>query len=281
MDADGATFSPWDGHVVLLHGSEDERVADLAAWVARGLDLGEKVVLTEALGETHEHVLAECAQGGADVAAARRSGQLVVVPVSRLYPPPHGQQAIEADAVAEGYPRLRLSARASAVLGVMSLDDYMTMEAGLDRQCRSGPMSAICQYERPTTDDALLRHTLTVHVDGVRSIGLNATRGSHGVQLFGEVDLVNGDVLAAVVSAAVRSAAGANGTVAPPELVLDLSGLGFIDVAGCRALLHETLEFRARGGHVLLAGAAKPVDRALRLMEVDAAPGVRLVGASS
>jgi hypothetical protein len=40
--ADGAaTGCEWDGHLLLLHDSDAERHAAVAAWVQRGLGLGE------------------------------------------------------------------------------------------------------------------------------------------------------------------------------------------------------------------------------------------------
>ena len=38
----------WDGHLLLLHHTEQERSSKLAAWVRRGLENDEKVVYTEA-----------------------------------------------------------------------------------------------------------------------------------------------------------------------------------------------------------------------------------------
>jgi hypothetical protein len=42
----------WDGHLLLLHHSEQERSAKLAAWVRRGLENDEKVIYTEVDGRS-------------------------------------------------------------------------------------------------------------------------------------------------------------------------------------------------------------------------------------
>ena len=49
---DQSRVSPldWDGHILLLHGSESERRSGLAAWVRRGLENDEKVIYAEAGG---------------------------------------------------------------------------------------------------------------------------------------------------------------------------------------------------------------------------------------
>src|SRR5260370_15751202 len=50
----------WDGHIMLVHGSESERTFDLAAWVRRGLENDEKVIYTECqyeqLSTTGDHL---------------------------------------------------------------------------------------------------------------------------------------------------------------------------------------------------------------------------------
>ena len=75
----------WDGHVLLLHRTEGERLAGLTAWVRRGLELGEKIIYTEFPFMPEDALVPVLAAWGVDVAAAVRDGQLVELP-----PPPEG-----------------------------------------------------------------------------------------------------------------------------------------------------------------------------------------------
>jgi len=59
-------------------------------------------------------------------------------------------------------------------------------------------------------------------------------------------------------------------------LVVDLSELDFLDVAGYRALRSGTEQWRRQGGTVLLAGAGGAVRRVLELVGVGADGDVRL-----
>ena len=72
-------------HVLQLHRTEEERLANLAAWVCCGLDLGEKVICTE-LPRRPEDSLAPALEAcGVDVAAAVRDGRLAVPPAADFY----------------------------------------------------------------------------------------------------------------------------------------------------------------------------------------------------
>jgi anti-anti-sigma factor len=260
----------WDGHVVLLYGSEREHEASLAAWIKRGLDRGEKVVLTRLPGEPADRLLRLCADAGVNSARGRLAAQLVSLPPAEFYPP-QGQDELITRALAEGFAGVRRSAEAAIALSFLSEGDYLAAEQAMDRHCRSGSVSVMCAYSRPAPTEHPLRDTLATHSEGVRAAGFSSWRGRNGVQLRGEVDLVTSDLLAAALDAAVTTMA------RPHELVLDLSELDFIDVAGSRMLLRATAQFRAAGGRLVLDRIQRPVARALRLLDVDRAPGVQLL----
>jgi len=269
VDVEVAPPALWDGHVVLLYRSEREYDANLGAWIRRGLDQGEKVVLTSRSAEPEQRVLRLCADAGVDARPAQRVGQLVSLPPAQCYPP-QGQDALIARAATEGFSGVRLSAQASTALRLLSERDYLAAELAMDQNCRSGSFSALCAYTRPAAAERPLRETLATHSDGVRAMGFLSARLASGVSLCGEVDLVTCDVLAAALYAAV-------GTSVGHELVLDLSELEFIDVAGSRMLLRATADLRANGGRLVLRRLQRPVARALRLLDVDRARGVQIV----
>jgi anti-anti-sigma factor len=271
VDVDVASASLWDGHVGLLYRSERDHDALVAAWMRRGLDRGEKVVLTRGPGEAEDPFVQLFAEAGVDPTQAGLDGQLVSLPPEQFYPP-QGQEELIARAFAEGFSGVRLSAQASTALSIMSERGYLAAEQAMDRNCRSGSVSVLCAYARPAPTDQPLRGTLATHSDGVRSVGLSSARIERGVSVYGEVDLDTRDVLAAALDAAVWTLAAAE------ELVLDLSGLDFIDVAGARTLLGATGDFREAGGRLVLERPQRPVARALRLLGVDRARGLQLLG---
>jgi anti-anti-sigma factor len=269
VDVAGPLASLWDGHLVLLFHSKPDHDAGVAAWIRRGLDRGEKVVLTRPPGELEDRVQLLREDAGEHRGEERRAGQVVGLPPEEFYSP-RGQDELISRAFAEGFSGVRISAQASTALSIMSERDYLTAEQAMDRNCRDGSVSVLCAYARPAPTEQPLLSTLATHSEGVRAAGFSSLRAPSGVRLFGEVDLVTRDVLAAALEAALGT------RTAPDELVLDLAGLDFIDVAGARVLLRSTADFRAAGGRVVLQGTQRPVVRALRLLDVDRAPGVRL-----
>ena len=266
--------SLWDGHLVLLYESEQEHDANLAGWMRRGLERGEKVVVTRLPGEPEGRMLRLCHEAGVDPVQARLAGRVESLLPAQFYSAQRQDELI-ARAFAEGFSGVRLNARASTALSLLSERGYLAAEHAMDRHCRNGSVSALCAYTRPAPSYQPLRETLATHYDGVRSVGFSSWRGEDGVLLCGEVDLVTADVLAAALDAAV----GTIGTA--EELVLDLSRLDFIDVAGFRTLMRATADFRAADGRLMLKRAQRPVARTLRLLDVDGAPGVRLVDGAS
>lgn len=99
----------------------------------------------------------------------------------------------------------------------------------------------------------------------VRTVGnLQIEQKGNGVlALSGEVDLSNADQVPQAVSA-----------LAPSEgdLVLDVSGLRFIDSTGVRLLLSLASDRGQRGGNLVLERPAGVVRRVLGLMGIERAP---------
>jgi anti-anti-sigma factor len=81
------------------------------------------------------------------------------------------------------------------------------------------------------------------------------------VRLLGELDFATADDLAAVVR---------QGCPGRSELVLDLSGLNFVDCAGLRVLLYARARARRDGFRLLLIRGPEIVQRVCRLTGVEA-----------
>ena len=279
---DGLAGSGWDGHLLLLYGSEPERRAGLAAWVRRGLDLDEKVICTEAPGVAAEDsvrmVLGEL---GVDVAAATADGRLAMLPPAEFYPPA-GQAPVVERALADGFTRVRMTAEASTTLGILTESDHARIERTMDELCRTRPVSAMCQYERSVTSAARLREIVAVHLVGIRESGFRTRSAEDGIAVSGEVDISNADTFAAAVDAAVQAAGSPIKDAVTEDATttivrLDLGDVCFVDVAACRALVTSTQWFRHGGGRVLVVAPQPAVERTLRMLDIDQLPGLEII----
>jgi anti-anti-sigma factor len=272
--ADGARpDAEWDGHLLLLHDSDSdaERHAAVAAWVQRGLGFGEKVIYIEDPAERGDSVVATLEAHGVDAATAVAEGRLAVLSPAEFYPT-DGQRQVIDRALAEGFPAVRMSAEAAAALTILSPEDYLSMERGMDELARGLPVSALCQYARNSTTGTGLQDVVGVHLPGIRERYFATGTGELGLVLRGEVDAGSAEILEAAVTAFTD--------VPPRVLALDLAELSFVDVAACRALAHGSFDFRASGGQLLLVAPPPPVERTLRLLGLSDLPGFQLIGSN-
>jgi anti-anti-sigma factor len=255
-----------DGHLLLLYATEQERRAELVAWVRRGLERGEKILSAGAPAVSTAWLITVLADG-IDTDTALRDRQLEVLPLTALCPP-EGQHLVERS-LAEGFPAVRISVEVNAALLTRSPLTYPAVERNLAELVRTRPVSAMCQYSRASTIGDSLQVIVEGHLTGVRQTGFGTGPDPQGLVLRGDLDVANHDVIAAVVCAAVARA--------PQKLRLDLAHVTFIDVDSCRRLEALTREFRAAGGQLALAAPRPHVERMLRLVELDEQSGIRLV----
>ncbi|GII23798.1 MEDS domain-containing protein [Planosporangium mesophilum] len=259
----------WDGHLLLLHRSESERLSSLAAWIYRGLDRGDKVIYAELPRAAGESVLDVANGWGVYFAAAVADGRLAALPLERFYPQ-GGQEEIVDQALDAGFPSVRLAAESSATWATGSLSAHLDIERTVDRLCRTRAVSALCQYKYSTTERTVLHELVAMHRDRLRDSALSMAASSHGLVLDGEIDRGNADVFATVIHLASASSVGV--------VRLDLAALEFMDVAACRQLLYASRDFRQAGGRVVLVAPRASVDLTLRLLGVDQVAGIDLVG---
>ncbi|HUF32676.1 MAG TPA: STAS domain-containing protein [Acidimicrobiales bacterium] len=144
----------------------------------------------------------------------------------------------------------------------------------LRRWCRAHPLQ-IC----PTIEDAL-RRMRAVDVpagpsdlawlhDGFRiEVDVDADGGGVVLRLAGELDIATAPQLSAALAELRR--------VGVDHVVVDLSGLAFLDVRGVGVLVDHHWQTVDRGGSLRLEGAQGPVRRVL--ITVPLAAGIDLVG---
>jgi anti-anti-sigma factor len=269
-DQPGTAPLGWDGHILLLYGSESERLAALAAWARRGLENDEKVIYTEARETPPERTLVRLLQDdGIDAVAAAAKGRLLVQSPAEFFPP-DGQAGLLERALAEGYRGLRLTAQASSTATVMPQAAHLDVERDFDQLCRTRPVSALCQYEQHGMPEDRLQDVAASHLSGgIRQRALSVAQHPGHLARAGEIDVSNHDILMCALRAATEQAS--------RTLRLDVSQVEFIGAAGCRALDDGTFRFRRQGSRVLLIEPKPWVERILRIARVDQLERIELV----
>lgn len=259
----------WDGHLLLLHRDDRERLGWLAEWVRHGLRRGEKILYVEPADAGPASIAAQLPEHGVDVAALRAERRLEILTPEVYYPVGAPEAAVDR-ALADRFPAVRISGAATAALTVVSAAGHRDIEWGVDRLCRTRPVSALCQYAHPVTDGPSLHATLETHPGGLHERSLAATAGRANLVLRGAVDETNSDVLAGLVdTAAYRATASAL-----DRLHVDLTGVDRLteDAAWTLALASEP--HRGSGLTVVLDGATPGVARALRAGGLVGLPGI-------
>jgi anti-anti-sigma factor len=265
----------WDGHLLLLHHSEQERSAKLAAWVRRGLENDEKVIYTEVDGRSDKgSLLAVLRENGVDAVAATAEGRLSIIGIPEFYPAGGPLPVIER-ALAEGYRGLRIAAEASTALTFLTWPAYMAIEREIDEITRTHPLSAMCQYEQPSTVDGHLSDVVSNHLSGIREWLLSTGDGDGELILAGEIDVSNAELLACALRAATSRAPA---SLAPETFRLNLGRVDFLSAGACRAIAEATRQFRDDSGIVLLVGSQPPIASVLRLSGLAGLNGINLIG---
>jgi len=174
------------------------------------------------------------------------------------------QQALE-----EGYAGVRLAARANAGIGYLGLDGYRRADHLLDELCSTLPVSALCQYDAKSTPATTTAAMIDSHPDALQDLQMRLRHRGDRVLLAGEVDIGSADVLEHALQR-IGEIEGAS------EVTVDLSGLSFVDVVGCRALVSGTDMLRRAGGVVSYQGVNAHMRKVMALLGMDRLPGVRL-----
>lgn len=258
---------PWDGHLLLVHHTEDDRRTGVANWVRYSLGVDAKVFYFESAQAPGEHSLLSLLDAArVDTGDALDRGQIEILRADATLYSASAQLGLVEEALAEGYPSVRLCGEAATAYGVVSPSAHADVERAMDLLCRERPVSALCQYPAGL-EAAKLRAAAALHSDGVWTSLLQVKRRSSGIALAGEADASNSAVLRATLWVAAA-------TAGESTLLVNLSSLVFLDVHGARAILEGTADYRGAGGKVRLFGAQRPVERLISLLNLDAAPGV-------
>lgn len=265
-----APEAQWAPHTLLVQRLPNQHDLDVGGWVRQGLQRGEMIFYSTVDGDTA--AVSQLQQGGVDVARAVRDGQLTFVSAERFFPGAE-QATLVRRALDRGFPGVRLSAQADAALDHVGVERYQAIDHSMDELCAGLPVMALCQYDVRRTPSAAeaagLITAIDSHLDAVRDGDLRLRRWADQVSLAGEADLASAPVLGRALRGICQSGPGS-------EIVLDMSALTFVDVAGCRALVAGTEPLRGRGGTVFLRGVDGHVHKVMALLGIDRLAGLEL-----
>jgi anti-anti-sigma factor len=274
------SLNPGD-HVCLLYEENADRDSYVADFVRGGLEAGEKVLWVTDGG----------APQVADLMAARDfdasefidSGQLVVKDRTETYLG-SGRFDVQAmlacigdevrESEAGGYPSIRITGDLSwASPDVPGFPGLLEYERAVDELLRDTGYIGVCQYDTRQLAPAALTSAVQAHraVVSQRSQEVLATplltllvvtRDANGVlSLYGDVDNSNVDEFEAALGAAIGS---------PGAVVLDLTHLNFIDVAGLRVLERQATQLSESGNRLVLWSPPAFLERVLEVLELEA-----------
>ena len=253
------------GHVGFVYSTVQVRDDTVTAFVGAGLRLGEHVVL--AAGDQRWE--SGLAQHGVDSRRAAEDGSLTILDAPHFFPA-QGQAALVDSLVGSGGPGVRFVTSAEGALGYLGESEFRRVEQEMDDLCEARPVMLLCHLRSGTGRGEPLSPALDTfvdtHADELRCRLVTMHRAADGVRLRGEVDVASVGLVETVLARAGEDDGGADLPGHEAVLVVDLSDLDFLDVAGYRALRSGTEQWRRRGGTVLLTGADRAVRRVLELV---------------
>lgn len=263
-------------HVCWPYDDPAEFRTQAVGFLSDGLALGQRAwyVAEPDTDELRGHLdglpgVAEALDRGAlqlcSIGTTYRSGQ-VVVPADQVA----AYAAATDQALADGYTGLRVAAEATPMVRTdEALEAFCRYEHLVDRYMAARPFAAMCAYDRQELSGEAIGDLASMHPASgpdAAPFRLYATSESE-VALAGELDLESREHFPAALRRAELHPVGG-------ELVLDASGLDFIDHRALFALSREGLR---TGCEVVLRTAPPSAARLVELLEV---PGVRVEAAS-
>jgi anti-anti-sigma factor len=234
----------WDGHLLLVFFSEQDRAARLAAWTKRGLDRGDAVLYA---GDDAGALDTLLRPFGLDLSPTMRSGQLQLVPAETLVIG-EGPTVLAEQALASGYPGVRCLATAADVRRLLPTPSELDgFERTVDDLCASRPVGWLCELDRSTGPSERTRLLSSRHPGGIRESNVVTSVDEPGsVRLAGDIDIANADLVTSALAASPVPDADRL------RLTVDLRDVTFVDVIGCRSIVEGTERLRTRGGLVTI-----------------------------
>jgi anti-anti-sigma regulatory factor len=266
-------------HACLHFDDDDARWEVLAVFARTGFALGEKVMFFVDRGTSEDEVVERISSHDGSARAARSSGQLAVYSTPSWYTPDARfdasrtiSQTLEKieTACREGYPGVRATGDMGwALRPGMQLSELVEYEEAAHRELfADGRFTGICQYDQQRFSSQLTGtmsaiHSLTV----IERIGdLHVSFTDSGLRLAGDSDLWSRGKLTAALKR-VREQSGG-------RMLLDLSGLSFMDGHSAGAIIH--MAARMSAGELLEVRCGQHHASILRLLGAETVDGLVL-----
>ncbi|WP_413760769.1 MEDS domain-containing protein [Streptomyces sp. MMBL 11-3] len=268
-------------HLCLTFTDDAEQRRVVTAYLLCGLRRGERVMYFADRNEP-EQVLDWLRRAGTDPAPALADGRLTVTTAddSYLSEGPFDPDAMVAalhqevaDSLRAGHTGFRVSGEMGWALrdtpGAERLGEY---ETKVNEVFAGRPASAICQYDARHFDPAALHDFARRHSGSVEQEPLYSSStlrlvpsfrdGQPSLRVIGDVDHHCAPALAAALEGALDR---------PGDIVVDMSGLQFIDLAGVRALV-RTAERLPAGRHLHVVDLEPMLGHVLHVVGWDQVP---------
>lgn len=275
-------LTPGD-HACLTFSDPEERLDILAAFVAGGIDQGDKVICyTDSVGV--DELSTELLEREVPIADPMRLGGLSVVRSDRAWAQRGTPQAAEmvahlagelAQAESEGYPGLRITADMCwATRPQAGAEQLLSFESEVGKLFANGRLTAICQYDRQNFDPVTLAFAARVHPRTVAAtvyhedpvLRICRQHVPPGVRVAGELDYTGTDALSAALAEAVRL---------DRDVHLNLNQLRFIDAGAASVVLQAAASLPAPRRMFVIC--QEPVDRTLTIAGAPEVPGLRML----
>jgi ABC-type transporter Mla MlaB component len=255
-------------HACWIYDDDGERREAVVDFLRDGLELGQRLLYVG--GDSVER-LRDDLESLDGVEPLIEGGALQVLSLTgeRSVDPVDAERRLEAyaaaadQAVADGYAGLRVAvAVTGSVAGRGTWDAHKRWESLVDRSIVSRPLTALCLYDRREVPDRVLADLASLHPVSHGPAGMVPFRvffsSPDALVLEGEVDYFCAADLGRLLDVTRHD---------DGEVVLDLSGLGFVDHHGVMALVEHARRFRERNP-LRFDGVPHPVTRLCDLMGV-------------
>jgi anti-anti-sigma regulatory factor len=275
-------LNPGD-HACLTFSDSEERLDILAAFVAGGIDQGDKVILyTDSVGV--DELGDELRDREVPVTDPLRQGRLSVVQTERAWAGSGAPDAAEmvdhlagelARAADEGYPGLRITADMCwATRPQAGAEQLLGFESEVGKLFADGRLTAICQYDRQNFDPVTLAFAARVHPRTVAAtvyhedpvLRICRQHVPPGVRVAGELDFTRADALSGALSEAVRL---------DRDVHLNLNHLRFLDAGAASVILQVAAGLPAP--RRMFVVCQEPIDRTLTIAGAADVPALRML----
>ena len=252
-------------HACLVPDSDDHLWEATANYVAAGLAAGERVVYFE--DATAEALLGRLADDHVPARRAIDGGDLVIIPTegtrhAATYPVADLLEMVRLTIVESetgGWPGIRMAGESGAMLPIGGLRKVVEYERGIDAIMAEHPTaSMLCRYDRRFFDDDAVAAMRELHDTELVTPALYddtllrvTGSGPTALRFAGEIDLSNRPQIRRLLDTALDTAL--RSAHACTDIVIDLSSLRFIDVAGAVELVHAAESFPETHRLVLLS----------------------------